>query len=234
MSRVIEIALSPPYGDDDEEKFYSEDQVRDEHGRWTNGGALHDVAHGDKVPVNPETIRAFKRELKTMLDESGYKGKVIVKEMNGPRRVVGRFVGREAGYYEPKTRVITFYLNAAGDSREEMRGTVAHEIQHAKWDLVRAAELQEMLGMRQGNTFEKLITMPSMNGRLSKSDGVTDYSRSWWERSRSGMRNVAVNETLAEIANLRASTGKMPRLAPEWAKLYRGSEAAYKMLTRRK
>ena len=95
----------------------------------------------------------------------------------------------------PETREITLRApSLAAMTKEETVKLMSHEIAHDIFDRV-------PLGVRNLE-----IHAPAHERELAKEDGVTDYSRSYWERSGAGVNAIgsgynkrATNETFAEI-----------------------------------
>ena len=118
---------------------------------------------------------------------------------------------------------------------EQAAGTTAHEIMHHKFDKVLTAYEAEskavmqdpdtLDGMRPDGTLKPPLdakyplyerwnqvygSIPSEVFR--NSDGVTDYSKEWWQAMRQGNATTvqAFHETLAEMAKVKYETGRLP------------------------
>lgn len=254
-----DVEWSPPQT---QEAFdYDEDKhPRDSHGRWADIAAVGDEpkpnlsakTHAERVRIAEEVAKELKYPV----------GGIRVENRVGSIHEVNGQKGREAGYYDPKTGEIVILANAyiapgpgwnAKDAEMMFRGTVAHEINHAKFDAV-IKEYQAENDAGKRGPITAIIGKPlnDFDG-LGRSDGVTDYSRSYWERVYAGMdkkfdpENVraAVRETLAEISNVyyMAKPGEkvlgettpvrrvrlMAELDPSWRRLYVATLKAYRL-----
>lgn len=132
---------------------------------------------------------------------------------------------RPGGYYTPSLNNIAMGTN---NSPVNVGGLAAHELMHAKYQAVRRAYKDETARMvSYANVSNETITHPDGRVReefqadyplhtampdgfggnttdLIKDDGITSYSREWWKAAKEGKATIelAVNETLAEMANL--------------------------------
>jgi hypothetical protein len=152
-------------------------------------------------------------------------------------------------------------------SYDGIRGVTAHEVMHQKfqaalneYDVEREAIRDDERGDRytgvlQGSgevakefaedypVYATLypLMMGDMNSsrfnELQKSDGVTGYSREWWQEFESGKAKwqQAFHETLAEMAYLEVTNpAKLKEVAKPWRDLYREVTLLYKDQEKRK
>jgi SPP1 gp7 family putative phage head morphogenesis protein len=126
------------------------------------------------------------------------------------------------------------YLNAAAITDKTAGYVVAHEMQHVRFDAV-----------------ESLVrdTIKDSFRMLRTEDGITDYSKMYWQQYESFMRNnlraaaseiaeykrAAVSETLSEIAAV-ATGGRVPikPTAEVWQNLYKEVAKEYARVTKAK
>lgn len=129
-------------------------------------------------------------------------------------------------------------------------GVTAHEVQHSRWtyakgeyELASALISKEPRGeaaykdpvMRASGELKPpydakypayvqwnaVFNDGKIQDQLEKEDGVTDYSRAYWKNKDAPLwRERAIDETLAEIANLKAQN-KYYKAAPSWEKAYK-------------
>src|SRR4051812_38991795 len=124
----------------------------------------------------------------------GYTGKIEAREdkymfeLNGQQLMAGATYNANNGIRVYMPGVTSYGLN----------GLLAHEIQHAKWnDVVRKMDSQTY------TRIGPLLDDPKAREELKATDGVTAYSKMYWDAVAKGERPFtnAVNETLAEMAN---------------------------------
>ena len=106
-----------------------------------------------------------------------------------------------AGGYSPHDGVIT--LNVLTLPPNEIRGVVAHEITHHKYETV----------LKSIGNKESYLDKPIFNAYgMHKHGGITEYSKSIWDAYLKGevSEKTAFHETLAEMASELEKTGKLP------------------------
>lgn len=135
---------------------YSEDQPRDEHGRWSSTGA------GDKEDKTQEMFGGRQKEemeflrpemsdheakaaiVRNMAREMGFPtSKVIVNEGHGKVFEVNGVKMMEAGHAEIYTTGNIVLFTGALGNREDVRGVTAHEIEHVRFEGVLKAYQQD-------------------------------------------------------------------------------------------
>lgn len=142
------------------QRFYSEDQERDEQGRWTTGGGGGRAAapataaergHLPDATVTPGMRLADHHEqtegrIRAAAALLGFpKDRLSVHWGTGPTFKVGSVTCREVAHFDPHDSTITFHTQAfIGADEHVILGCMAHEIQHAKWDEIRTAVALEI------------------------------------------------------------------------------------------
>lgn len=209
---------------------FSEDQERDEHGRWTSGGGATHHRAGPVTteeylrhvpsPVTEERVRALAEKLDYPTD------KVVVSQVAEKFELNGR-TAEEAAHADSSTGIVT--VVARDQTDRQLAGVMAHEIEHQKFE-----------SWRHDNAANDLDIE-----KLAVSDGITPYSREYWDAFFNDMVSMgirgalgtgkfvtAVNETLAEMARLNMNTTgavhSIPahvQIEPEWRRLYDAVEA---------
>jgi len=157
-----------------------------------------------------------------------------------PRKfMVGDKQYETGGWFSPKDNVVTICTNTRPDN-PGLPGLISHEAMHAKFEAVKKAydledeklfnDMVSERGGRKGVTapdgkirpeyqaeYPIHTVMPNGFGgnadTLRKDDGITDYSRAYWEAEATNSSDalLATNETLAEMARL-DHEGSLPRL----------------------
>jgi hypothetical protein len=216
-------------------RLYSEDQSRDENGRWDGGGGggAGATQHGPSTGTGSGTPGgAMPREMAQAAQHFGFSAdKMVYEQGQGPRFTIGDKEFISGGNYNPNTGVITMYGETALDP-----SYLAHEIEHAKFDAVTNEYPAEIARLTE-HTYD---SAGHRVDELAKSDGVSDYSKAYWqeyEKQTPGTvgaemaRRLAINETLAEISRLGTKGGVPLTLRQEqttpWGKLYQGVDRLY-------
>ena len=103
------------------------------------------------------------------------------------------------------------YVNKA--SEMSLKGIVAHELMHVKFNALISSGWER--------TEKQLET-------LLRKDGVSGYSQAVWLQymEGKGKLSTAIHETLAEMARIKAETGKLPG-ATIWKDLYNKVTSSY-------
>lgn len=210
---------------------YSEDQERDERGRWTAGGGGSEGFSLEDHQENINNYGKFKdaatcqKACDEIAAKLGYQGKIIATmdrhdfQLNGQKHYA-------AGAFYPGNKDIKIFVN---DCRAKyIEGVLAHEVQHAKWDNV-VRKMDAPTYARIG----PLLDDKAVRDELRAKDGVSEYSKAYWEAEAKGERpfTLAANETLAEMAHneTRFGAGMTGRPTsfgagrpadPVWQKLY--------------
>lgn len=149
------------------------------------------------------------------------------------------------GQYDPATNTIRIYNGSFKDDNTVDPGIVAHEIQHSKFNYWRkwavkehralmameTVEMEKFFNPGRGLTTEgesrfryyaswRRFRDDSFQVALERDDGVTSYSKSWWDSYKNNVASFehTTDETLAEIARLK--TQYNPALTKEWRRLY--------------
>jgi hypothetical protein len=159
-----------------------------------------------------------------------------------------------AGQFDPSTGKITLYRSALRDEAT-IKDVTAHESQHAKYNDVMNeyhTEVRAILNDSR-NTIEPSgkvrveyrgefqtysAIQPYIEGRakeLIKKDGITPYSSSYWKAYKDGKVHfdVAVNETLAEVASQK-SRGINVGIPTVWRQMYNDVDVQYHRIKRLK
>jgi len=236
---------------------YSEDQERDDRGRWTNGG----MGEG----VSPSTVGGLDRQatlatMKTTAAQLNYPyGKMGVSDQDKTFELNGTSY-KYAGSCD-KNGNITLYTNAL--TPEAVQGVLAHEIEHGKFFSVMdsyAAEKNQFLAdpsepdkyMKMDGTIRPELQSefagkypymaaidPEVNPKytataMAKDDGVTPYSRDWWASWKVGdaTTSQAFHETLAEMARLDYENGNTEGASSRWKSYYNSVNRLYAKKTR--
>jgi DNA topoisomerase-1 len=164
------------------------------------------------IPTNKE-VRKIAQEVAKKLDfpitqirvTSAEKNVTVADAFNG---------GIVTGEFNPDTKKVTLYANhflvtEKGDTT--IAGTVAHEIQHSR--VHEAMDSGKWLNFVNNNW-----------SKLEKADGITSYSRSWWDKhaADSSLFHAACNETLAELARLKYQKKESEgfEIAKVWEEFY--------------
>jgi len=228
---------------------YNPDQERDDHGRWTSGGG--ESSYGEvKYPVDAlgkfQNIKDLHAAAKQVAKEMGYKGKIDAKQEH-LFQLSGKTY-RAAGGFNPMTKDLSLYQT--GIRAASVPGVMAHEIQHAKNDLVIGASAFSASTFYAGANFTgspsqakreeekeslgrlKQYLTPEYQQKLRDSDGCTDYSRQYWKEFEAGKRDVgrAHDETLAEVSKLYSTRGEEKTkeiVAKEWIDYHKAINTEY-------
>lgn len=152
-----------------------------------------------------------------------------------------------AAVYDPMTDTIELREFGFFLGKDEFVGALAHELQHRRFDRVTDEyRRQEDLAMLSNalqfgklkpefSTQYPVLRMmrrydsDPVRQLLIRKDGVTRYSRAWWESFKGGRASfdMAVDETLAEIASLRIQ-GRWAEVPSIWREFYRNTEKMYR------
>lgn len=166
-----------------------------------------------------------------------------------------------AGDFNPTTKLVTLYPPAFDMGYKNLVGVVAHESEHKKFDLVRNLYEKEdraswdesthswpdrKLNARRADgdvnpafadkypTLAKLAKHLEWTTELAKDDGVTNYSKKWWEQWSAG-RNTRdkyhpIDETLSEMAKIEMAWGRdmmEKQASPRFVELYDAVNEVY-------
>lgn len=205
---------------------YNPDEARDESGKWTaGGGGASDSLQG--------TIDKVSRDL-------GYEGTIAVSNETKTFALNGQTMNY-AGSAQLDSGQITIYTNQV--SSTTAAGVIAHEIEHVKFqnalDSYRSesshippGEIRADGSLRPGLAGAVFPNYTAMHEALFKhgmdafaaSDGVSDYSYEYWKGWKEGKigTELALHETLAEMARIKYTTGSFPEHYGERILAYRG------------
>ncbi len=127
---------------------YSEDQPRDEHGRWTSGGVEPSVAvQGSLLPEVAIEIKERQQMLGNLAEKAGFdRDAIVYVHENGPQFQVGNYYYTEGGHFDPKMNMIMIYRTAFETTPGSLERLVTHEVEHAKFDLVQKEAKNEITG----------------------------------------------------------------------------------------
>jgi hypothetical protein len=206
---------------------YSDDQPRDDHGRWSDTGG----GEGTSPPAGIDSVvgvqlgpdgtkypkahyEEMKRVAKEELVKAGMEGQ-IVEFRTGPGEEIPGLPGfREAGHFRAGVRgtgIIQINLDEIGGTADGvispgLRQLVRHEASHSRFDYALTRGPLVDSGDTEVGRF-----LRENEARLEKEDGTTAYSKAWWKRAEdigAGRisvhpsvlyRRQAVNESLAEM-----------------------------------
>jgi hypothetical protein len=242
---------------EEEEKAYNPDQPRDDHGRWTSGGASVVDEHVDTGPAReykgPSAFHVADWAGKVK-DDLGYRGSFMVDSNEPEKFKVGEQTYAKAGQFDPRNKLITLYTQGMKwSTADDIRGIMAHEVEHAKFDRAKEAhdaEWKEIMkipadprhdavrpdGLLNApydkqfpnyQEFERAYFLPfTESWRLT--DGVSNYSVDWWKAQLGGTARSeqAINETLAEMAKAKYTTGSLPEHWGPRMLMFQGRNAA--------
>ena len=249
-------------------KKYSEDQPRDERGRFGSGGGAADVAA--YLAHEAEFSAQVSDKAKEVAKSLGFDPK-NVQIMTGVKDFVvnGQHYQAAGLAYTDQGR-IEIFPEAIHDIAH-LPGLVAHEVEHqvfatalnavaadnarisadydkSSWTTPGGAErsgntkADGTLPEKYQSTYPAYQALAPYTGHLAgdadktdllaKSDGVTEYSRSYWAAYAKGevSRISAVHETLAEMARLKIELGTLNSFSssPTWRAFYRAVDGVAK------
>lgn len=208
-------------------------------------------------PQQPVQKPPHQLRTERIVSQLGYPTERVTSELGrGPAFEVDGKTYYTGASFSPSTGEIRIY-NAGKISDESMTGMLAHEIQHSRWNEYRKAYQQQYIevgrslntsdnpedwiitggGYLKNKTDKERLWAYDINQefikdanrweRLKKSDGISEYSRSYWKQAnKSGSDwdyDRAIDETLAEIARIQtgnARTGDKKAIRPIWQSLY--------------
>jgi hypothetical protein len=142
------------------------------------------------------------------------------------------------GKYNPGTGEITIFPETVGlkESNTFFQAVTAHEITHDKFAVAMQAYRREIdKPVSMAPVIQKLSRYftPDSMMKLQTDDGVTDYSKDFWEAYKSDHTNgswqTSANETLAEMSAEKYRTGKLPG-SKIWKDFHRDVAALYPVL----
>jgi len=177
--------------------------------------------------------------------------KITVYETAGRAFEVGGRQWHEAGHFDPNTGEISLYSGAFGATGIVDRGLLAHEVQHVRFHAVmekykeentqflKDRDAQDDAGFLKPGAAKKYPTLAAIQvhwegsswHQMVASDGLTEYSKSYWNAARQGKGTTiaAINETLAEIARIHEATGVIQGDA-SWRGFYKMINKVYAKL----
>ncbi len=218
---------------------FNPDEARDYHGRWTGGGApdAGGPTPFQLDAIKIENARREQLAARAAAEKLGYDpNKVIVTTDERTFMLNGQQMNY-AGEAELETGRIRLYSNQIMPSQIE--NIMAHEVEHQKFQTYvndyqaeAAAMRAATAGIDRGKTagsdpvmnfdgtlkepyasqyplYQEYTRLTADHAGMVKEDGVTDYSRQWWEAWNKGKARTdqAFHETLAEMASLRQRNG---------------------------
>ena len=212
-------------------KKYSEDQPRDEAGRWAESGAGRAAtgegafAHGTGDPKlwykSPAELTAWAKGAaeKFGVSSNDLRG-VKVHDGDGPiMRLFEeggiRTIGTTA-QYNPETKEIEVWIDQMGE--DQAGGILAHELFHAKFT-TENDEAKDVITDIKARMYQNPLE-----------EHVSDYAKMWWDEYRTqrslGALDAAVDESLAETAKFYAR-GQKDRVPQYWRDQYEKFTQAY-------
>jgi len=133
-----------------------------------------------------------------------------------------------SGQHDPRTGEVQIFLpNVQDKPIEAAEGTLAHEIEHAKFHAVIAHTSGYPDARRADPGADRLFDYMTRHfDDYAEADGVSPYSRFHWDRWLKGDGDpaTAMHETLAEMSRIKYLTGKFPDHqgdAPHSVKMWR-------------
>jgi len=121
-----------------------------------------------------------------------------------------------AAVFRKSTGEIIIYKGAMDQESDQLGGIIAHEVNHAKMDNgTIAMAIREVIG-------EPVSDQDTVWGSLRRLDGVTPYSTMMWKLAdddKSFRENIAVRETLAEVARLNYLK-RLNEVDPVWQDIF--------------
>jgi lambda family phage portal protein len=157
------------------------------------GTALDNIAAGSNV------AEAMQAEARTIAQSQGFNPDHVTVTAEAQIFRVGTKLFAQSGAYNHKTGNII--LNTPGIQAGELKAVLSHEIEHHKF---------QVAYRHAGKLVRQYIDRNKV--ALRTDDGVTKYSASYWGDTGKSVSstapkfNAAVNETLAEIACVRAES----------------------------
>jgi DNA topoisomerase IB len=245
---------------------YDPDQLRDDHGRWTDQGGgksrvgtLSDLSEEALERIMEATGSPTREEIIAEADRQRIPSDEIFVSNERKTFKVGDVEYNLGGVADSHKKTITIYN--AHMTKEDMPGMLAHEAMHIRYAYAIQGYSEEMEKMRadkrdvmrpdgsirdgtkpadKGQDYTKEYPLHAAGGlvdvgipTLQKSDGLTDYSRTWWEEAgrTPGHVSTAINETLAEMHRLKVEGGNKVRHTRAWEDFYRNVNRAYVQIT---
>jgi hypothetical protein len=206
------------------------EEKRDKHGRWSEGPG--DITSHGTVSWTQDQINDIAKECRVNSD-----CRIRLTEESYPVKI-GDWSFEAVGSYDRTAKTINLFKPVGGMSRKQMLHIIGHEYAHHEFDSVmnefrRQEELaikdpedpmypsgeirEEFLGRYPILALVSKIWRGTGYDKLEKDDGVTPYSKSWWEKYRAGQTSgwgvdsglagvfVPMNETYAEVRALKYS-----------------------------
>lgn len=145
--------------------------------------------------------------------------------------------GAFGGQYDSATHRLEVFqpppelIVEGASSMSHLRGIVAHEVTHHKFALV----TQQIEGQPQASdTKAQQIVRAAIRApwEYEDEDGMTEYSRAHWNAPSSFDSPLALEETLAEIAKVRARRMRGVAVGAKFQKLYAALDRSYSTLQR--
>lgn len=203
---------------------FDPNEKRDEYGRWTAGGEADTItAIGAK---NAESVARYAKAATRVAVELGFDPtKIAVVSEERPKFMLNGTLHDWAGAADLQKGTIELYephLDPAS-----IPDVVAHEIGHQKFERFRKDYIAEKAKMNEEGVFFKPTEVFAKDGTLTSeyakqypvydeysrlfgpgkleeyraSDGITPYSKQWWDEYGRGDAKVmqAMHETLAEM-----------------------------------
>jgi hypothetical protein len=117
---------------------------------------------------------------------------------------------------------------------QAVRGTLVHEIGHVRYQTMMNTYIEQVKAGRTGEIYDKMRPFHEGNylDRLVKDDGVTEYSKGFWEGyGKDEVKlNIALHETIAEMMRVKDKT-KQLKGSPDWQAYYQAVMESYDMIT---
>lgn len=188
----------------------------------------------------------------------GYHGPVEVLDQHGPEFEAGGVKWREGGRCWFESGRVVIHSQSAGTEIGDVRHLAAHEFMHGAYALVdRKYQEEQSRASREpvtdtkskykvrydGGVYPQYVSeFPTMARlhetrslsmeKLKRDDGITEYSKAYWRDFEAGKvsGNIAIHETLAEIAGIHEATGVIHG-SKVWKDFYKSVRDEYRVLT---
>jgi hypothetical protein len=192
------------------------------------------AASSDDITKRPDFIEK-RRRLEALAKEFGYEPSMVTLR---PEKRIFDYLGQSftaEGEAWPDGRVDIYFDPKMGDAR--MGCCLAHELQHLKYFVVRAAYHAEGADGPLHRRFAKFA--PEL---LAAQRGVSNYSNEHWDAWRGYSspklfsmeleegQSEPINETIAEVAKAQYNWGPDVRINPVWKELQNSINEEYEKL----
>lgn len=177
---------------------------------------------GDISGVSRPDVAVIQADVEAVAADFGFAPSRITLQSYERTFEVGGQAFAEAGNYVASTGRITLNANSLnGMLAAERQALVAHEITHDAFNKVVRPALRAPASSPQIEEFMKRLA--GAQPRLQRLDGVTDYSKAYWQGWETGSvsSELAINETFAELSALRyRNPAVYRRVSKAWRDLH--------------